>query len=200
MTKGQLYSIVLIELGLESQDRRAHPQSVFLAADTFRGTAIPSYIKAHGDDSISLFCYEAILPVAFDDVRGRYYVQLNFQILGMDDNKGLVQVSLPQEDEGSFIGLKNGMMSVYSGLEAGGAAGRTVYWISGNRIYFNNLSVGAENILVKAIPTIYDLISDDEQVPMPMEFNRVVIDGVKQALNPAAFIAQDKVNDGRQGV
>jgi hypothetical protein len=200
MTRGQLYSQALIELGFDSQDRRAHPLSVFLAADTVRAVAIPAYIDTHGDDALSLFCVESVLPVLFDSTRGRNYVQLPYQILGMEDNKGLVQVSLPQEDEGSFIGVKNGMLSVYSGLEAGGAAGRTIYWISGSRIYFQNLTVGATDILVKAIPTIYDLLDDNEQVPMPMEFNRIVIDGVKQALNPQAQVVQDRTNDNRSGV
>jgi hypothetical protein len=199
MNRGQLYSTIINELGFDSQDRRAHPLQVFMTADTVRGGLIPPYIQAHGDDALSLFCLEKVLPVQFDSTRDRYYIQLPFQILGMDDNKGIVQVSLPQEDEGSFVGVKNGMLSVYSQLEAGGASGRTMYWISGSRIYFNNLTVGAENILVKAIPSIYS-IEDNEEVPQPLEFNRMVIDGVKQALNPQAQIPQDKTNDGRQGV
>lgn len=199
MTRNQLFSQINTELGSNSADRRFDPRTIFMAADTIRGTAIPAYVDAHGEDSLPLFCVESILPVKFDSTRGRKYVQLPYQILGMQDNLGLVQVSLPQEDEGSFIGMKNGMLSVYSNLEAGGAGGRTTYWVSGSRIYLNNLSAGATDILVKAIPSIYDLVSDDEQIPMPLEFNAIVIEGVKARLmnNP---LPEDKANDTRQGV
>lgn len=199
MTRAMMYSQIILELGFDSKDRRAHPLSVFLAADTIRGSMIPAFVDEHGEDSLSLFCIEKILPVQYDSVRAKKYIALPFQILGMSGNMGLMQVSLPQEDEGSFVGMKNGMMSVYADLEAGGAAGKTIYWLSGSRIYFNLLNAGVESILVKAVPSMYG-IADDDEVPMPLEFNRVVIDGVKQALNPAAFVPQDKTNDNRSGV
>lgn len=197
MTRGQLYSQIILELGLNSQDRRVHPLSVFMAADTVRGALIPPYVEKHGDDSLSLFCMETVLPVKFDSSRGLKYVSLPFQILGLADNKGLFSVGPTMDDESAYIGIKNGMTSVYSNLEAGGAAGNTLYWLSGTRINFRYLPAGVENVLVKAIPSLSDLIDDNEQVPQPLEFNRLVIDGTKQAILPQ--VAEDKTIDTRQG-
>lgn len=199
MTRGQLYSLILIECGFDSQDRKAHPLSVFLTADTVRGLAIGEYVKQYGEDSLGLFCYPKILPILTDTTRNRKYVQLPFQILGMTDNAGLVQVSLPQEEEGSFVALNNGMASVYNDLEAGGASGKTVYWLEGTRIYFRELAGTAENILVKAIPSIYD-IGDDEQIPQPLEFNALVIEGTRARLQEQKNTPEDKLSDGKKGI
>ena len=198
MTRGQLYSQAIIELGYSSQDRRAHPLSVFLAMDTVRGLAIPTYCDKYGEDSLGLFCLPKILPVLFDTQRGRKYVQLPFQILGMSENAGLVQVSLPQEEEGSFVAVSNGMLSVYNDLEAGGASGKPVYWLEGTKIYFKQLPALAENILVKAIPSIYDL-EDSDIIPQPYEFNAIVIEGTKARLQEQKQTVEDKIDDGRQG-
>lgn len=166
--------------------------------DTVRGLAIPEYVKQYGEDSLGQFCLPKILPLLFDEQRGRSYVQLPFQILGMSENAGLVQVSAPKEEEGSFVAVSNGMVSVYSDLEAGGAAGKAVYWLEGTRIYFKELPAGLTDILVKAIPSIYDL-EDSDQIPQPYEFNAIVIEGTKARLQEQKVTPEDKVNDGKAG-
>jgi len=200
MTRQQLYDVILLELGMDTQDRRYDGRVVFQAVDSIRSAAIPDYVHIYGESALELFCVPVILPVQTDTVRNRKYIQLAFQLLGMKDRSGLIQVALAQDEEVVFIPVQLGMLSVYSGLEAGGAAGNYLYWLEGQRIYFKNLPAGISNILIKAIPNIYDLINDDDQVPMPTEFVAMIIQGVKERIAPQGVVpAEDKNNDERQG-
>lgn len=203
MTRSQIFDIILLRLGLDTQDRRYDPRVVFSVADSLRSSLIPDYITVHGESALELFVISDILPVQIDKRRNKKYIQLPYQILGMSDRTGLIQVGLPQEEESCFVPVQVGMLSVYSGLEAGGAAGNQLYWLEGNRIYLPNLMVGIDEILVKVIPTIYDLIDDDTQVPQPAEFNEILIMGAMERLAPpqqGQLPIQDKTDDGRAGV
>ena len=55
MTKGQFFSQVNVELGGNSADRKFHPETIFFAGDTVRGSLIPAYIQANGDGALIVF-------------------------------------------------------------------------------------------------------------------------------------------------
>lgn len=200
MTRQQLFDQINLELGQDSQDNRFHENTIFMAASTVISELLPDYLHTYGESAIELFCVPVILTVQKDTVRNRNYVQLGFQVLGMKDRSGLVQVCLAQDEEVVFIPVQLGMNAVYAGLEAGGAAGNLLYWLEGQRIYFKTLPAGVTDILVKAVPNLYDLLNDDDQVPMPAEFAAMVITGTKERLAPQKqgdFPSQDKTEDNR---
>jgi len=194
MTKAQLAEAVWRLLGYTDQDKKPDDRLIAFAADKFRGTQIPTYANAYGSSSLALFCIPKVLPILFDTQRQRNYVQLPYSILGMSKNMGLVQVSLVQEEEGSFVAVQNGMLSVYSSLEAGGGAGRYVYWLEGGRIYFKSTPPYATDILIKAIPS-FSSLGMDEEIPQPYEFDGLLIQAVKQELQEQKFTPEDKIND-----
>lgn len=199
-TRKQIFDLVLIELGMDTQDRRYAPRVVYAVVDSVRSQLIPQYVATYGESALELLCIAVILDVKKSIIRSRQYVELPFQILGGSDRAGIIQVSLPQEEESSFIAVQLGMLSVYSRLEAGGAAGRQLYWLEGTNIFFKQLPAGVDKILVKAIPTTYDLIDEDMQVPMPAEFLAMVITATKERLapkQPGIPPVQDKQNDTR---
>jgi hypothetical protein len=201
MTKGQLQDITLLRMGMDTQDRRYDPRVVFSVMDSVRSSAIPDYITTYGESALELFCVPAMLPVLIDKGRNMKYVQLTFQILGMRDRTGLISVGLSQDDDNCFVPIQLGMQSVYSGLEAGGAAGNQTYFLEGLRVYMPGLGAGIDKILIKSIPTIYDLLNDDDQVPQPAEFNELMIMAAMEKLAPQGVVPiQDKTNDGRAGV
>lgn len=200
MTRSEGFDITLLRLGMDTQDRRFDPRVVFSVMDSVRSALIPDYITTYGESALELFCFPIILPVLTDAVRDRQYVQLSFQVLGMAGRTGIIQVSLPQEEEDSFIPVPLGMLSVFSGLEAGGAAGKRLYWVEGQRIYFKNNMANIPNMLVKAVPCIYDLIDDDTQIPQPAEFNELLISGTMERLAPQGVSPiADKTIDNRPG-
>lgn len=195
MTLAQLSDAVALKLGYNTQDRKTHIGLVSFLADKVRGAAIPAYVQQYGKTSLNLFCKPIILDVKKDKQRDRKYVELNFSVLGLSNNMGIVQVSLTQEDEGSFVGINPGMLSTYSILEAGGGAGRTMYWVEGKRIYFKNIKPYATEVLVKCIPSIFNNLDEDEEIPQPYEFDSLLVDGTAQALQEQKFTPEDKAND-----
>lgn len=195
MTLAQLADGVALKLGYNSQDRKTHIGLISFLADKVRATAIPAYVQQYGKTSLNLFCKPVVLEVKKDKVRDRKYVELNFSILGMNDNMGIVQVSLTAEDEGSFVGINPGMLSTYSILEAGGGAGRTMYWVEGKRIYFKNIKPYATEVLVKCIPSIFGNLDEDEEIAQPYEFDALLVDGTVQSLQEQKFTPEDKAGD-----
>jgi len=199
-TRQQLYDTCLIEMGMDTQDRRFSPRVVYMVIDTVRSQLLPDYVATYGESALELLCLTQIFPLQFNKVRNMWYIPLPYQILGGADRSGLIQISLPQEERSSFIAVQLGMLSVYSRLEAGGAAGRQLYFVEGSNIFFPNLQPGITDILIKAIPTTYDLLDDNEQVPMPAEFLALVIAGAKDRLMPqkqGVAPTEDKQNDTR---
>jgi hypothetical protein len=195
MTLAQLADGVTLKLGYNTQDRKTHIGLVSFLADKVRGSAIPAYVQQYGKSSLNLFCTPFILEVKNDKVRDRKYVELNFSILGMSNNMGIVQVSLTAEDEGSFVGINPGMLSTYSILEAGGGAGRTMYWLEGKRIYFRGIKPYATEVLVKCVPSIFGNLDEDDEIPQPYEFDALLVEGTAQALQEQKFTPEDKAND-----
>lgn len=194
MTPAELAEVTWRLLGYTDQDKKPDDRLIVFAADKIRGSQIPSYANTYGSSSLQLFCRTEVLPLLYDAVRDRKYVQLPYSILGMSKNMGLVQVSKVQEEERSFVALQNGMLSVYANLEAGGAAGKTIYWLEGNKIFLKSPPPYATDILIKAIPS-FSSVGWDEQIPQPYEFDGILIQGVKAELQEQKMTPDDKVND-----
>ena len=195
MTPAQLSDAVSLKLGYNTQDKRSHIGLITFLADKIRGASIPLYVKEYGRESLGLFCKNSEHQIKFDKNRDRKYIEFPFSILGMSNGMGIFQVSLTQEDEGSFVSVAPGMLSTYSVLEAGGAANRTLYWVEGKRIYFKNLKPYAEYVLLKAVPSIFNNLREDEEIPQPYDFDNILIDGVTASLQEQKYTPEDRASD-----
>ena len=202
MTRGQLYEIVQTLLGYNSTGKPTDDRDVFFVADQIRGTLIAQYGEKHGSTVIPQFCLPILLPIQNDPIRGRKYIDLGTQVLGLENNAGIVQIGLPQEEETSFVMTQAGMTAVSSSMEVGRALNRYKCWIEGTRIYFFFISPDFDTILVKAVPSLFaqnpdgtDLIGTNDQIPQPYEFNQLVIDGARNAFLVQKSTMQDKTND-----
>lgn len=202
MTVLQLSEIVSTLLGYNSTERPTDDRDVFFVADQIRGTLIEQYIAKEGSTVIPQFCYPMLLPIQYDTVRARKYIDLGTQVIGLQNNAGIVQIGLPQEEETSFVMTQAGMTSVTSSMEVGKALNRYKCWIEGTRIYFFYLDAAFENILVKAIPSLFakkpdgtKLIDWDDQLPQPFSFNNYLMENARSAFMLQKATMQDKTND-----
>lgn len=195
MTPNQLSEIISTLLGYNDADKKSNQQDVWFVCDSVRGTLINEYIEKYGKTALGQFVYPLIYDVQYDSVRARKYIDLGTQILGGDYNSGIASVSLPQEEDDCFVMTSAGLTSVYSGLEAGLATGKKKCWIEGTRMYFLNLEPQQTKILVKGVPSLFALLSYDDNIPQPLEFNQLLIDAAMQRFMIQKETPQDGNND-----
>lgn len=193
MTRLQFADLLKLSLGIESQDERASfdDRVVWRLGDVVRGELISAYITS--SQSKGEFIKGIVLPVSNDTARDRKYVTIGGAVLNLRNNEGFVSVSLSRGDTTPFTITNAGQQGIYQGLEAA-EIGATA-WQEGERLYFNNLGVEVDNVLVIGIPTIASL-TDDENIPLPYGLESVWFDKVKEKL--AGQLPEDKTDDNRQ--
>lgn len=197
MTRDQFSETVGTLLGYTDADIRVHANDVWFTGDQLRGALISQYIDKHGHTVIGQFCKPVIYDVQIDAIRNKKYVDLGTQVLGLKYQSGILSVGLTQEDDSVFVMMQAGMTSVYAGLEAGGASGKKVCIVEGNRVYFKYLEPEQKQVLIKHVPSLFALNEEDEQIPQPYDFNGILIDATVQALQGQKMFPQDKLNDSR---
>jgi len=197
MTREQFAEIVSTLLGYTDADIRVHQNDVFFTGDQMRGALISQYIDKHGHTVIGQFCKPIVYPVLFDKLLKKPYVDLGTQVLGLRMQSGILSVGLTEEDDSVFVMMQAGMTSVYAGLEAGGATGKKICIVEGNRIYFKYLEPEQTEVLVKHVPSLFALLEENEEIPQPYDFNAILVDATVQALQGQKMFPQDKLNDSR---
>lgn len=195
MNRKQLTEIVATLLGYNSQDLKPHFNDIFFTADQLRGQLISDYVTTKGSTVLPQFCKAQVFPVKFDSVRGLNYIDLKSQILGLQNNMGIVQVSLKQSTTNAFIISNVGLNAVTSNLEVGNLAGKQKCWIEGTRIYFYYLDVWQTEIMVVGIPSLFAILDENEELPQPLEFNNMLIEATRASFNQQLIVPQDKVSD-----
>lgn len=203
MTVAQLTEITGTLLGYSGTDKRSHPYDVFFVADQLRGAKIADFVKEKGDSILGQFCVPIIYDVQFDEVRNRPYIDFGTQVLGLERNKGIIQVTLPQEEDADFIVRQAGMTAVYSNLIAGQWDTKKC-WIEGTRMYFYQLEPQQTRILVKAIPSLFHYIFEENDqlfywespLPQPYEFNAFLIEGARAWFEEQKYYPDNRSNLG----
>jgi hypothetical protein len=203
MSTAQLAEIVGTLLGYQGTDKRAHPYDVWFVADQLRGARIADYVAAHGDSVLGQFCTPIIYNVQFDTSRNRPYIDFGTQVLGLEKNKGIIQVTLPQEEDADFIIRQAGMNAVYGNLIEGQWPDKKC-WIEGTRMYFYQLDPQQTQILVKAIPSLFHYIFEEDNqlfywespLPQPYEFNAFLIEGARAWFEEQKYSPDSRANLG----
>lgn len=202
MTVSQLAEIVQTLLGYNSVDKPTNSQDVFFVADQIRGKLINDFVKANGHTVIPQFCLPILLPIQLDTARNRRYVDFGTQLLGLENNQGLFQIGLPQDEEAAFIITQAGVTPVSSNLEVGLGMGINKCWVEGTKVYLFQYNPAWQNLLVKGVPSLFatkpngePLIGWDEQIPQPYEFNQYLIENAQASFMVQKATMQDKTND-----
>ncbi len=196
MTRYELVDGVLVVLGQNSQDRKFLPQDVEYIADKVISSLLYQYKQKYGIGDLTEFSFDTIAPILTDTVRGLKYI--DYQSLPQTANPYFIlSVSKTQGERKPFIWTKAGSQSIYDGLEASNLKDGVI-WQENSKIYFDNLSWGVEEVLVKVIPSIYAL-SETDRVPIPFEMQQTLIQTIMNTLLQGER-AEDKTNDTRQSI
>jgi hypothetical protein len=192
-------------LGYQSTSLRSVPYQVFFVADQIRGARVADYINLHGDSVMGQFTLPIIFKVCYCPIRNRKYVDLKTQIVGLEKNKGIIQVTLPQEEDADFIVRTAGMTSVYADLIPGLWPSKKC-WLEGTRLWFYQLDPLQEEILVKAIPSLFYWVHDspdgelyyDDEMPQPYDFNAFLIEGARAWFEEQKYYGDSRLNLGTE--
>ena|ERR1017187_5179679 len=203
MTITAFAEIIGTLLGYSQTDKRSHPYDVWLVGDALRSAKIKDYVDLHGDSVLGQFCLPIIFDVNFDEGRNRNYIDLKTQIIGLSNNKGIIQVTLPQEEDDDFIIREAGMNAVYGNLIEGAWPAKKC-WLEGLRIYFYQLDPQQQKIMVKAIPSLFywtqtsgeDLIFFDSELPQPADFTAFMIEGARAWFEEQKYYPDNRTNQG----
>lgn len=128
------------------------------------------------------------VDVLCDAVTLQKYSILPSRLISLSGQDGLRQVSPMKNQQESFIRLPNGGLMSFAMLEAGLLAGNTGYYIErvkqgtnkSIRIYYQNIPVDYNKVLIKAIASVSDF-ENDEHLPIPAKYEEQVVTLVLQA-------------------
>jgi hypothetical protein len=197
MTVNQLAELTATLMKYDVPDSEAHRLDIMFTADGVRGALIEVWVSEHGKSSLAQFATDLYLPVQTDQKRGLPFVEIGGQILGLDDNAGIIDIGMPQEYDESFTLIKDGMASVYSHLEAGQNLGKIVGFLRGTAIYFKYLNAGQQTIRVTCIPTLFGIVDPNSQIPMPLEFTDRLTTALRLKFQEIKHTATDKLPGAR---
>lgn len=178
MTKNELGEGVRLVMGYTNQNARVDEQVVWWAADRVRRKFTNDYLRINGDMFRGEFCKAVAVPVKFDKVRNRKYIDAA-GFLNMPNNGAIASVGLTQSDEAPFILTSVGQIGIYQGLESSDIG--TTYWQEGGRYYFDSLGNEVAQVLVIGMPTLESL-QENDHIPMPSIIEADIVNAVAQML------------------
>ncbi len=153
-------------------------------AKSFEGSISGTYLQVFED-----------VPVLFNPNRNKYYSELPYEYLNLNEDRGIHQISAMKDEENAFIPVRNGMSSLLSNTPQGRMEGKVSFFPEGlkNVIYRNDMDrLGITSVLVK-------LIVGDTNMIIP---KHLVADIIKEVQGIIRFIEkpQDKVTDSNKTV
>ena len=134
------------------------------------------------------------ITVELDENRNEYYSVLPSKYASLPDDRGIRHVSEIQNQDEEFIKTPSGASSIYKNLEAGNAGGRSSYYVEAGRIYYKNIKIGLEKVLIKLIRAVED-IEPDEALPIPSSMELTLLEKVAEVMEISKEALQDKIND-----
>ena len=153
-----------------------------------------SYTSSTGVDSEFLATFT--LPVLNDDQRCKRYVEPSIRLNPLDSNRGIDTVAAIQGErqfqklrgEYEDVGLQHVMPNV------------TRYWFEyigvSQRIYFKNLPMSVQEVIVKAVARASDL-EDDDEIPMAAGVEIEVLELLVSWFTGQKAMPDDYAADGR---
>ena len=200
LTKNELSELVrdLMEGGDPTREGKFHDTIIWKLADVVLGGLIQEAMwkdpDTNGYDINGSFLTTFVLPVKEDTVRGEMYSELEHSVITLKDNRGLHRVSEKGNIDFAFDQVPNGSHDVFRSLEAHHLDPRTEFYQEGNNIYFRNLGLAVEEVLVKQISAITGL-DEDDPIAIPATMEDMFIQRIIDRLTIQQQVQQDKNND-----
>lgn len=200
ITKKQLSDYVRdIALGGDpNMSGKLHPTMIWKTADIVIGKFIEQAMFKTSDsngyeidgDFISTFT----APVLNDEARDEKYSVLPAQVISLKNNRGLHRVSETKDKEHAFSQVGNGSHDIFSILDVHYLNTKTEFYQEGSKIYYRNIGLTVENVLIKMVAGTSGL-DPDEDIPIPAIMEDDFIDRVLEILTGERISPQDKNND-----
>ncbi len=89
------------------------------------------------------------------------------------------------------------MRTVYSQLEAGRMLGRKQMWREGNKLYALFLEEAQTEIQVIAVPSLFALLNETDEIPQPLDFNDQLIQATRAHFAELKRTASEDVPRGK---
>ena len=202
-TKKQLAEQVIriLNSGDVTNDNSIDPRELLLAIEQERDRLVrlrlfESLSQGEGDipgDVVSTF---DSITIKKDAVKNLLYSSLPGRIMSLPRDMGILHVSYTKDQYNAFIRMPNGSLSLYNGLVSSMIGGIGVYWLEGDRIYYND-SVDdccGNTVIVKMIMNSGD-VDPNDIFPIPPDMESEVIRNVIQLYAPMKSAPNDEQND-----
>jgi hypothetical protein len=177
LTKRNLSDLIrdIMSGGDPSTEGKLHPAIIWKTADTVFGAMIKEAQRKDRDnngydingDWLSTF---KNVEVKTDNDTGEQYSDLPAQVISLNQNRGIHRVSEMKNIDNAFAQVPAGSHDTYRILDVHYLNKKTEFYVSGNKIFYRNLGLRVEKVLIKMIAGIADLGADDPlPVPAVME-------------------------------
>jgi len=200
LTKIELSELVrdLMSGGDPVREGKFHDTIIWKLADVVLGGLIQEAMwkdpDSNGYEINGSFLTTFVLDVKDDSDRGEKYSELEHSVITLKDNRGLHRVSERGNTEFAFDQVPNGSHDVFRPLEAHNLNPRTEFYQEGNNIYYRNLGLAVEKVLVKQISAITGL-DEDEPIAIPATMEDMFLERIIERLSIQVRAQQDKNND-----
>jgi hypothetical protein len=198
ITKNNLSDLIRdIKLGGDpTMAGRFHPTMIWKAADTVIGSLIEASMFKSKDsngydingDWISTY---GSVPVLNDTDRDEKYSVLPAQVISLKQNRGLHRISEMKNREDAYVQVPNGSHDIFSILDVHYHVNKTEFYLEGNKIFYRNIGVQVDKVLIKMVAGIANLDSD-APIPVPSILEEEL---VTRVINLLGIENQDKGND-----
>ena len=168
MTKGQIIELIILRVngGRLTNDTKVRREDVEVLLSAAINYALLGqytlYKRETGDNNIPE-PYIATYPnveTNYDQDRELYYIDLPSGIMVLPKNYGLQSVS-PMKGVANFV-QTNFNDRHHNQYYTNSFRDVTLFWMEGDKVYFQNLPTGVDKILVRLIQSFKELEDDDE--------------------------------------
>jgi hypothetical protein len=189
---------------------KIHPTIVWKAADIAIGKVIEMSMYKDDKDNgyeingefISQFPNENNpdpITIKEDEYTGEKYSDLPTSLISLKQDRGLVRVSEMKNLENAFSINGNTSNDVFAILDIHYLNTKTEARVQGTRIYYRNLGLAVEKVVVRMVSGISHLGGDDP-IPIPGSLEYDFIKLVTDLLISGKVTTQDKYNDNNPNI
>lgn len=181
MTKGELVESILIKVngGRLTADTKVRKEDIaILLASAINYATVQQYginkqVTGENEFPESFISSYPNVEVQEDSDRDLRYVDIPVAILALPKNYGFQSAS-PMKGNSLFVqtSFNDRQQNQYY---SNSFADVTLYWLEGNRVYFQNLPQITDKILLRLIQSLRD-IADDAELPIPGGLEITILD------------------------
>lgn len=167
-----------------------HPQVISKYIDAVVGEMFAAYRKEGGDISQFLKTYPSV-AVQYDDDRDEKFIETPARLMKVDG--AMHSITYRKNRQNPIPVLMSDGLGIYGNLDV--SSTMTMAYLEGDKVFFLNLSDAVESLHVRMLVTSESL-NDDDDILVPEEMTRSLINDVYSAMIGQIQVPEDRVNDG----